>query len=89
MTPLVDSLLVALLDSEIRNQKCAVTRLKTAVDRVEQLLRSTGYGETARKLGELREAVQSPAAIILSADDPAGADVLTGRRKRKAVTSGS
>lgn len=82
MTPLLDILLAALLDSEIRHQKCALARLKTAVIRLEQLLRSAGYGETAKKLGELREAVEAPLAIVLPAEDP-----LTGRRKRKPVAA--
>lgn len=87
---LMDTLLVALLASECRPIPCPVKRLQHAVSRVETLLVHSGFGETAKELRTLREAVQPPATIILPAADPVDADVLTGRRKRKEkVASGS
>jgi hypothetical protein len=82
MQPLLDTLLVALLDVECQQRKTPVARLQRSVERVEQLLQSIGYPETSVKLKQLREAVD-PAAestpFALAGDE----DPLTGRRKRR------
>ena len=83
MTPLVDSLLVALLDAECQQCRCPVTRLQKGVGRVEQLLGSTGYPETAKKLEQLRVAVEPPIPVSPQAADPRDEDPLIGRRKRR------
>jgi hypothetical protein len=84
-SPLIDSLLSALIVNECRDITAPTDRLERASIRVEELLRSTGFPETSQLLKRYRDEIETARHELRNAAPIQEQPTDTKRKRRKAV----